>query len=172
MEVIKDMSIEEMLKWLAGIVAAISVFIQITPIKWNPLSSLLKWIGSKLNEGTMKEISEIKKEITGVNSKVDNLEQKVKEVNDCMTSRLDEADTKREEYEACVARARVLRFGGEVIRGMLHTKEEFDNVLVDIDSYENYCKEHPKFENNKTVAITKRIKDVYGECLMNNGFLS
>lgn len=160
-----------MLKWIAGIAAAMSVFIQITPIKWNPLSSLLKWIGSKLNEGTMKEINEIKKEITGVNSKVDNLEQKVTEVKDNMTSKLDEAEARREEDKACVARSRVLRFGGEAIRGVQHTKEEFDNILSDIDSYENYCKEHPKFENNKTVAITKRIIEMYNDCLTNNSFL-
>ena len=171
MEAIKEMSIGEILKWIAGVAAMLSIFIQITPIKWNPLSSLLKWIGSKLNEGTMKEVSAIRKEITGINSKVDNLEQKVNEVKEDMTSRLDEAEARREEDKACVARARVLRFGGEAIRGMSHTKEEFDNVLVDIDSYENYCKEHPKFENNKTVAITKRIKDIYNDCLIKNSFL-
>lgn len=171
MEAIKDMSIGELVKWIAGIIAFMSVFIQITPIKWNPLSSLLKWIGSKLNEGTMKEVSEIRKEITGINAKVDNLEQKVNEVKEDMTSRLDEAEARREEDKACVARARVLRFGGEAIRGMKHTKEEYDNVLVDIDQYESYCASHPSFPNNKTVAITKRIKDMYDDCLKNNSFL-
>lgn len=172
MEVIKDVPVGVILKQAAGIIAVLSVFIQITPIKFNPLSILLKWIGSMLNEGTMKEISEIKKEINGVNSKVDNLEQKVKEVKEDMTIRLDNADARSEENNVCVARARVLRFGGEVIRGINHTKEEFDNILDDMDCYEKYCKEHPDFENNKTVAISKRIKDAYSENLINNGFLS
>lgn len=171
MEVIKEMSIGELLKWIAGIVATLSVFIQITPISWNPLSSLLEWIGGRLNEGTMKEVLAIRKEITGINSKVDNLEQKVNEVREDMTSRLDEAEARREEDKACVARARILRFGGEAIRGINHTKEEFDNVLVDIDNYEKYCAENPKFPNNKTVAITKRIKDMYNDGLVNNSFL-
>ena len=172
MEAIKEMSIGELIKWITGIIAVLSIFIQITPIKWNPLSSLLKWIGGKLNEGTMKEVSAIRKEITGINSKVDNLEQKVNEVKEDMTSRLDAAEDRREEDKVCVARARILRFGGEAIRGMTHTKEEFDNVLADIDNYEQYCDTHPKFPNNKTVAITKRIKDIYNDCLINNSFLA
>lgn len=73
--------------------------------------------------------------------------------------------------EAKQARVRILRFADECRREELHSKEFFDSVLDDIDVYENYCKDHPKFENNKTVASTKIIKDLYDKCLRENKFI-
>lgn len=165
MEYLQYMPVSELLKLAAGIIAAASVFIQITPIKWNPISSLLKWIGRKLNEDTNAKIESLKDDMATVNFKVGSLEKRVSEVREDVNIRLDEANARREEDAACMSRTRILSFGGEMIRNIDHTKEEFDNVLDEITKYENYCKEHPLFPNNKTVAITERIKEVYHECI-------
>ena len=69
------------------------------------------------------------------------------------------------------ARVRILRFGDEVYNNVLHTKEHFNQILQDITEYEHYCKNHKDFENDMTVATTKRIKEVYSECLENKSFL-
>lgn len=69
------------------------------------------------------------------------------------------------------ARVRILRFADECRRGEEHSKEFFDSVLDDIDIYEDYCQSHPKFENNKTVASTRIIKELYAKCLKENKFI-
>ena len=69
------------------------------------------------------------------------------------------------------ARVRILRFADECRREEKHSKEFFDSVLDDIDLYEQYCDSHPKFKNNKTVASTKVIKDLYQECIIGDKFI-
>lgn len=73
--------------------------------------------------------------------------------------------------EAMQARTRILRFADECRREEMHSKEFFDSVLEDIDLYEKYCSGHPKFENNKTVASNRIIKDLYDKCLRENKFI-
>lgn len=83
-----------------------------------------------------------------------------------------QAHIEQNELEAAkAARIRILRFADECRRGVQASKEFFDSVLDDIDTYEDYCSEHPRFENNKTVASTKVIKDIYDECLRLNKFI-
>ena len=53
-----------------------------------------------------------------------------------------------------------------------HSKEHFDEILKDIDKYENYCKEHKDYENNKAVLAIKTIKDEYAYCLKKHKFLT
>lgn len=69
------------------------------------------------------------------------------------------------------ARVRILRFADECRREEKHSKEFFDSILDDIDLYEHYCESHPKFKNNKTVASTKIIKDLYKECVLGDKFI-
>ena len=83
-----------------------------------------------------------------------------------------QAHIEQNELEAAqAARIRILQFADECRREYMHSKEFFDSVLYDIDTYEDYCAEHPRFENNKTVASTKVIKDIYDECLRLNKFI-
>ena len=72
---------------------------------------------------------------------------------------------------AISARRCILSFSDETMRKVRHSKESFDQALEDIDTYESYCDDHPKFENNKTVLATKRIKEVYEKCVEEGDFL-
>ena len=77
----------------------------------------------------------------------------------------------QEERDAISCRSRILHFGDETIHGVRHTKEHFDQILRDITNYEQYCEEHPHFENNTTVLTSQRIKDIYEDCLAKADFL-
>ena len=68
-------------------------------------------------------------------------------------------------------RYRILRFDDEIRHDEKHTKEHFDQILDDITKYEIYCKEHPKFPNNKVVFAIQNIKDVYQKCVKEGNFL-
>lgn len=80
--------------------------------------------------------------------------------------------TEFEMERAITARRCILNFNGELLEGRRHTKESFDQILSDIDSYERYCRNHPEFQNNKTVLSTEHIKKIYMQCEEKSAFLS
>lgn len=63
-------------------------------------------------------------------------------------------------------------FGDELLHGMSHSKDHFDQTLKDIKNYNLYCQKHIEFENNVTEQMSRRIEEVYRELLKNNNFLS
>lgn len=69
------------------------------------------------------------------------------------------------------ARIRILRYSDEITSGIEHSKESFDQTLIDMDEYEDYCRVHPEFENNRTTLANQRIRDVYKKLLKENAFL-
>lgn len=150
---LSSITIGEAFGTLAAAFAFISIFVEITPIKINPISSFFGWVGKKANENLSNELNDIKNVVNSLDGEV----KKVREVAD--------------ERNAINCRVRILRFGDEILHDQLHSKESFDQVLADIDTYDSYCEEHPDFKNNKTVITTKRIMDVYEECLSKDSFL-
>lgn len=76
-----------------------------------------------------------------------------------------------DEDRATTARIRILRYSDEMRHGQRHSKESFDQVMADIDTYERYCDTHKDFENGKAVMATEIIRRIYKKCLEQNDFL-
>ena len=68
-------------------------------------------------------------------------------------------------------RTRILQFNTELLREIKHTKEDFSEILYNIDCYERYCKEHPDYQNNRAVHAIANIGRVYDERLEKHDFL-
>lgn len=68
-------------------------------------------------------------------------------------------------------RARILHFNNELLRSIDHTKEEFIEALLVIDHYEQYCRKHPDYSNNRAVMAIGNIKRVYDERMRKHDFL-
>lgn len=120
--------------------------LQISPINVNPWSWIARFIGRAIN----KEVLE----------KVENLSQDVKK-------------NKKDDDEQWVSlsRSHILRFGDELLHGVDHSKEHFDQILLDISKYEHYCNDHPDYPNGKAIATIQQIKKTYQKCLDENSFL-
>lgn len=146
MEQAANITLGQLLTGGAGIFVLLSVFVEITPVKINPVSVFLKWIGKKINGEVIEKVDRLEKEFTA----------------------LQHADAER---DAINCRTRILRFGDEVIHGAHHSKDHFDQTLRDIDTYETYCRDHPNFKNNVTGITTEKIKSVYKKRLDLNDFL-
>lgn len=85
-----------------------------------------------------------------------------------------ELDTMRNEIaedRATDARIRILSFSDEVRHNVRHSKESFDQINLDIDTYKRYCDGHPDYKNNRAVMAIANIERVYVECLRKNDFL-
>lgn len=83
-----------------------------------------------------------------------------------------EAHLKIEEKEKIrQARQRILRFDDEILYKKRHSKEHFEEILEDIDLYEEYCNDNPDYKNNKAVFAINDIKETYNKCLKEHDFL-
>ena len=145
-EAINGMTVSEIVGDATLLLVGLSAFIEITPIKINPVSAVLKWIGSKINGEVI--------------DKVDKLESDIKRIE----------YTEGERY-AKSARTRVLRFGDEIIHGVRHSKEHFDDILLDIHDYDTYCQNHPEFENDRMQLTAMHIIETYAKCMKENSFI-
>lgn len=85
--------------------------------------------------------------------------------------KIDSVDEKGDERNAVAMRVRILRFRDEMLEGKGHSHDAFQQVLRDIDEYEEYCVGHPGFKNNQTVSTVEHIKRNYAERLEKHDFL-
>lgn len=128
-----------------GLVVILSL-IQIAPIKIDPWSAIGRMIGRAINGDVLKEIKDTKAELDK-HIKVDD------------------------ERNADLHRARILQFNNELLRDIPHTREDFIEVLAEIDHYERYCETHPEYQNNRAVHAISNIGRVYDERLKKHDFL-
>ena len=75
-----------------------------------------------------------------------------------------------DETRAIAARVRILRFGDELLESRKHSKDTFDQAMLDIDNYERYCKSHENFKNHITEETVTFIQEQYRERLRNHNF--
>lgn len=147
------LNLDRDLKWIVAIVAAILAFIEKSGIKWNPYSQLLKIIGRGINGELLKKIDVIEANLSNVKSEIDGLKKDVQEsaIVNCRTQ--------------------FTRFGDELRHGEKHSKDHYDQTMLNITKYEHYCQEHPDFANDVTEATAKLIKRDYQKRLESNDFL-
>lgn len=65
------------------------------------------------------------------------------------------------EHKATLARTHILRFNDELRSGMVHSEEYFKQQILDIDTYNRYCAEHPDFANGLTVMASENIRQEF-----------
>ncbi len=141
------MSLKEIFLGGGSLLVILLTLVEFAPIKINPLSALAKAIGRAVNADVLQELKSVKDELS------DHI-------------RMDD------ERNADEHRARILRFNNELLRDIPHTKEEFIDVLADIDFYEQYCRDHENYKNNRAVHAIANISRVYDDRLQKHDFLS
>lgn len=153
MDAVNEMALGEIVTRVAGLVAVLSLFIQISPIKLNPWSWLFEQIIRPINKDVLDKIC-------AVENGVKSLEVELNDVRNRM-----------DERAARDARTKILRFGDEILHGTRHSKEHFDETLLSITEYTNYCAEHPEFKNHMTETTTRIIVNQYEKCMREHSFL-
>ena len=88
-----------------------------------------------------------------------------------MTDKINDVQKEVNENAAMSSRYRILRFDDEIRHGVLHTKEHYDQIVVDIDIYEKFCKRNPEFRNNLAHMAIANIKHKYDLHNLDNSFL-
>lgn len=152
------MTIQEILSWGGSGLLLLSL-IQISPLKLNPWTALGKGLkqcmqvfGRTLNAEVL--------------AKLETLETGQKNTRD----KLDEHIRLADKREADEHRNRILHFNVELLQNVPHTREDFIEILAEIDHYERYCKENPDYENNRAVHAIANIGRVYDDRLRKHDF--
>ena len=127
--------------------AAVLTLVQLSPIKLDPWTAIAKSLGKAFNGEVLKEISETKTKLE-THIQVDD------------------------ERAADQHRVRILTFNTELLRGQRHTREDFIDILCEVDAYESYCKAHPEYKNSRCVHAVANIGRVYDELLRTGDFLA
>lgn len=136
-----------------GIIIIFLTIIQVTPIKLNPWSWIVKKIGAAFNKDLFNEI-------TKINNTIESLEIDIRNLRN-----------EYEEKEIINARVRILRFGDTLSHGMKPSKEHYNQILNDIDQYEKYCSSHKGFENSVATMTISKIKKSYQKNLEDDNFM-
>ena len=131
---------------VVGLLVILIGMIKIPKIELNIWNLIGRTIGRSINKEVLDRVSQLTKEVD-VLKKEEELER------------------------ARQARQRILRFNDEILFNKRHSKEHFDEILDDIDTYEAYCEAHEDYENNKAVLAISTIREVYKECLKDHDFL-
>ena len=94
--------------------------------------------------------------------KLEDLDQKIDRNHTETNQKID-----RNKAELC--RTHILRFSDDLRNGVHHSEEYFRQQLLDIDTYENFCKENPTFSNGLTVIASAYIKHKFVELYSKEG---
>ena len=140
------MKLTEIIAAAGGLLAAVMTLLQIAPIKLNPWSWMAKAIGRAINGEVLAKLGQVEE-------------------------RLDKHITMDDRRTADGHRSRILHFNNELLRDLPHTKEEFIEVLAEIDAYESYCLDHKDYPNNRAVLAIDNIRSTYKDRLKKHDFL-
>ena len=137
-----------------GVLVILLGMIKIPKVELNVWNLIGRTIGRSINKEMMEQVSDVKTEVANMKQEIDDFK-------------------KEEELERVrQARQRILRFNDEILFEKRHSKEHFDEILDDIDTYEEYCRTHEDYENNKAVLAITTIREVYKDCLTTHDFLT
>lgn len=143
------MNESEIFRWISRhillVITGLSIFIQISPIKWNPLTSLFNWMGKSITKDVTDKVEEM-------NKTVDNIQAQVY---------ANEKDRIRWE---------ILDFANSCRNGKLHTKDEFDHIIALNTKYKQLLID-TKDSNGVFDAEYEYIEKIYKKRQNKNDFL-
>ena len=140
------MTFDKILACSGGGLFLLLTLIQLAPIQVNPWSAIARWVGRAVNGEVLGKLGKLEKQ-------------------------LDEHIDTDDKRDADSHRLEILRFNNELLRSVGHTKEEFIEVLAEIDAYEKFCTDHPDYHNNRAVLAIENIQENYKERLKKHDFL-
>lgn len=141
-----DAILEWCLDHWSFVLFVIGMFVQFTPaIKFNPITSLLSWIGKVINGEVLKQISALQK-------------------------RADEQRKSIDENEMDRIRWEVFAFANACRNHVRHTKDEFQHIISLNTKYHALLEAHG-IENGVFDEEYAYILELYHRCQVENDFL-
>ena len=132
--------------------------------KLKPWTRLVQWIGKTANAPIIARVSE-------VDAKVDGLKKVLEDSRQESEQRDRQLKDDMELGKVLQARRRILRFSDEIINRIPHSREMFNDILEDCDTYESYYSKHPDLKNGRAKLAVENVKLCFRERVDKNDFL-
>lgn len=151
------------ISYIVGAVALISVFIEITPIKICPISSILKWVGDKITQDIKQQLKEQEKrqqeEWNNIREEITKLKEEQYQIS------LEQA-----ENEVDKIRNEMLKFGRECRKDEKHTRQQFDYIISLYTKYGHLVDKY-HIDNGVLELEYQYIERIYKKCQDKDMFL-
>lgn len=144
-EVVKGMTAGEIARNVTLLLVALSAFIEITPIKFNPITVLFGWVGKKFNGAVLEKLSQ-----------QDEAMDKIRDV-------VDDNEIDRIRWE-------ILDFSNSCRQGKKHTLDEFVHIIELNEKYHKIL-DRRKLTNGRIDLEYSYIVSIYEECQKKDSFL-
>lgn len=135
-----------------------SGIIQISPIKINPYSKFVKWIGDVACVSTREDINKLFDKIDRIEIKQAETESKLNTSITILQTNLSNIEKVNKENEIKNIRRQILLFYEDLRSGEDKPLDSFHSILADIDEYKKYCEENPDFKNGYTTNAVEIIR--------------
>lgn len=136
----------QVLEWcwdnILAIAVFLSIFIEIIPVKFNPIESLMKLLFKPIR----KDISDLNKEVS------DKIEKLQKEIYDEINTIKEEQRAEKEVIEklitstelAEISRVRweIIEFANTIENGQLHVRDEYRHIIDNATYYHDLIRKH------------------------------
>ncbi len=128
--------------------------------------ALLAFIQFLITRGDakMEKKNEVLEAIKSLEAKIDTQKKDTDDRFNALEHRMAEERTTN-------ARIRILGFSDEIMHGVLHSEESFNQTLQDITMYEKYCEKHPDYKNARAKVAIANIQAIYEKCVREGSFL-
>lgn len=124
----------------------------------------------QIEDAEEEEGNEILTAIRAIKADMEEIKNEVETVKEGVRKTIDEVKDEIVEESVIQSRVRILRFADEMICNKKHTKDHFDQTMLDITRYEKYCDTHPDFVNDMTASSVKVIRESFEKRMKNRDF--
>ena len=139
------------------IVLFCSIFIEIVPVKFNPLSAFVEWLFSPVNKRIKELEDKFDDDINNIKSNFNENISQIKEENAEIKKLIKQIEINQDKRRFATIRWEVLEFANSIQNGSLHTYHEYQYIH---DIVEEYNDLHAKYKELSNGYLDDAIKDI------------
>lgn len=124
---------------IVAIVLVLSIFFEISKIKINPISSLMKWLFKPIRKDMDDMKQEINKNIDSIKSEFKQEIESLRSQQQADASRIDSLIETNEMSEVSRLRWEIIQFSNSLENGQKHIRDEYRHIKDDYDRYHTLC---------------------------------
>lgn len=159
-------ALQKILVWMSQhvieIIIFLSIFIEVSKIKFNPLSSLVKFIFKPIHSEIEEMRKEFKQDIKELKEDLTAQIESMREDQEKEKEAIDELIYSNEMAEISRIRWSIIEFSNSLTNGQLHVRDEYRHIKDEYKKYEQLVEKYD-LENGIVTEEIDKIKKHYEE---------
>lgn len=127
---------------LVEIIAFVSLFVELTPVKFNPISALLGLINKSVREDIALLKEELTENINSVKSELKDDISNLKDQEQLAEEKINELVKASEMAEISRIRWEIIEFSNSIDNAQLHIRDEYRHIIDENEKYHQLIKKY------------------------------